>query len=83
MQARDFGKLLLGVSEFALKPGEAAGVVDHPVLGGPLGSQPLQHDGPVVVVDVEDGVGSVELLDLETGRRTMLAPDGSHPRWLP
>jgi hypothetical protein len=37
----------------------------------------------VIVVDVEDGVGSVELLDLETGRRTMLAPDGSHPRWLP
>ncbi|HEX7173379.1 MAG TPA: Ig-like domain-containing protein [Candidatus Limnocylindria bacterium] len=37
----------------------------------------------VIVVDVEDGVGSLELLDLETGRRTMLAPDGSQPRWLP
>ena len=37
----------------------------------------------VIVVDVEDGVGGLELLDLETGERTMLAPDGSHPRWLP
>lgn len=37
----------------------------------------------VIVVDVEEGVGRVVLLDLETGRRTMLAPDGWHPRWLP
>jgi Bacterial Ig-like domain/WD40-like Beta Propeller Repeat len=37
----------------------------------------------VIVVDMDDAFGSLELLDLETGRRTMLAPDGAHPRWLP
>jgi hypothetical protein len=31
----------------------------------------------------DDRFGRVERIDLETGRRTTLAPDGSRPRWLP
>ena len=37
----------------------------------------------VVVLDVEDGIGRLEQVDLDTGERTPLAPDGSRPRWLP
>jgi len=37
----------------------------------------------VIVVAADEADGSLELLDLDTGRRTVLAPDGSHPRWLP
>ena len=37
----------------------------------------------VVVIAAEGERGSIELLDLETRRRTLLAPDGSRPRWLP
>ena len=37
----------------------------------------------VVVLAAEGERGSIELLDLETRRRTLLAPDGSRPRWLP
>ena len=37
----------------------------------------------VVVLDAEDGSGRLELVDLDTGERTPLAPDGSRPRWLP
>jgi hypothetical protein len=37
----------------------------------------------VIVVAEEGSVGSVELLDLESGDRTPLAPDGASPRWLP
>jgi hypothetical protein len=37
----------------------------------------------VIVVAAEDEVGSVELLDPATGRRTVLAPAGARPRWLP
>jgi hypothetical protein len=37
----------------------------------------------VIVVDAEDGVGRVELLDLDSGERSLLAPDGSRPRRLP
>lgn len=37
----------------------------------------------VIVVAAEGSVGSLELLDLESGERTPLAPDGAAPRWLP
>jgi hypothetical protein len=37
----------------------------------------------VIVVADEGAVGSVELLDLESGDRTPVAPDGASPRWLP
>jgi len=37
----------------------------------------------VVVVDAVEGTGRLELVDLDTGERTPLAPDGSRPRWLP
>jgi hypothetical protein len=58
-----------------VQPGEAAGVVDHPVLGGRVGAQPLQHDGPVVRVDVEDArdhagvLGQAQRGDLPVERR--------------
>jgi hypothetical protein len=37
----------------------------------------------VVVVDAGEGTGRLELVDLDTGERSPLAPDGSRPRWLP
>jgi hypothetical protein len=37
----------------------------------------------VVVVDAEEGTGRLDLVDLGTGERSPLAPDGSRPRWLP
>ena len=37
----------------------------------------------VIVVDSENGVGRLEVLDIDTGNRSPLAPDGSRPRWLP
>jgi hypothetical protein len=37
----------------------------------------------VIVVDAEDGIGRLELLDLDSGERSPLAPDGARPRWLP
>jgi len=37
----------------------------------------------VIVVADEGAVGSLELLDLESGDRTPVAPDGASPRWLP
>ena len=37
----------------------------------------------VIVVDADDGDGRLELFDLDSRRRAVLAPDGSHPRWLP
>ena len=37
----------------------------------------------VIVVADEGSVGSLELLDLESGERTPVAPDGASPRWLP
>lgn len=38
----------------------------------------------IVVADSDsDSMGSVELIDLESGARTPLAPDGASPRWLP
>ena len=37
----------------------------------------------VIVVAEEGSVGSLELLDLESGKRTPVAPDGASPRWLP
>jgi Bacterial Ig-like domain len=36
-----------------------------------------------VVLAEEGSVGSLELLDLESGERTPLAPDAAFPRWLP
>jgi hypothetical protein len=37
----------------------------------------------VIVIAAEGERGSIELFDIETRRRTSLAPDGSRPRWLP
>lgn len=37
----------------------------------------------VIVIAAEGDRGSIELFDIETRRRTPLAPDGSRPRWLP
>ncbi len=37
----------------------------------------------VIVIAAEGERGSIELFDIETRRRTLLAPDGSRPRWLP
>jgi hypothetical protein len=38
----------------------------------------------VVPLDDPDGTsGTLEHLDLDSGERTILAPDGAHPRWLP
>ncbi|MDQ2674494.1 MAG: Ig-like domain-containing protein [Chloroflexota bacterium] len=36
-----------------------------------------------LVLSEEGSVGSLELLDLESGERTHLAPDAALPRWLP
>jgi hypothetical protein len=59
---------------------------DEPVLAGAAvvaaGFAPGEA-AMVIVVDAEDGIGRLELLDLDTGTRTPLAPDGSRPRWLP
>jgi hypothetical protein len=60
-----------------------------------LGTPPAWASGRVVaaafapgeatmVVEVEDvGGARLELVELDTGRRTPLVPDGSRPRWLP
>ena len=37
----------------------------------------------VIVIAAEGERGSIELFEIETRRRTPLAPDGSRPRWLP
>ncbi len=37
----------------------------------------------VIAVAGEGSIGSLELLDLETGERTPVVPDGASPRWLP
>jgi hypothetical protein len=36
-----------------------------------------------IILAPEGSVGSLELLDLESGERTLLAPDAAFPRWLP
>ena len=59
---------------------------DPPVLAGDrvaaAGFAPGEP-AMVIVIAAEGERGSIELLDLETRRRTPLAPDGSRPRWLP
>ncbi|HEX9609696.1 MAG TPA: Ig-like domain-containing protein [Candidatus Limnocylindria bacterium] len=49
---------------------------DEEVLGAAFATG---EDAMVLVV----APGRLELLDLETGERTVLAPEGSRPRWLP
>ena len=41
-------------------------------------------EASLAIVLAEDGrVGSLELIDIESGERTPLAPDAAAPRWLP
>ncbi len=77
------GRLLL--SEGPEDSGEAvASTEDDVVLWAAFATG---EDAMVIVVAPrgdEDAVeGSLELLDLETGERTVLAPEGSRPNWLP
>ena len=57
---------------------------DERILGADFATG---EDALVIVVaprgDAEAVSGRLELLDLETGERTVLAPEGSRPYWLP
>jgi Big-like domain-containing protein/WD40 repeat protein len=58
---------------------------DETVLSGAFATG---EDAMVIVVvpprgEIEAGEGRLEHLDLATGERTVLAPDGARPRWLP
>ena len=61
-------------------PGERL-VEDARVVGGAF--SPGEPAMVVVLADGDDVVGSVELLDLDDGSRTLLTSEGSRPRWLP
>ena len=66
--------------------GELGGAAGEQILGDvALASAAFAPGEPamVIVVDAEDGTGRLELLDLEGGSRSPLAPAGSRPRWLP
>ncbi len=56
-------------------------VTDARVLGAEFA--PGEAAMVVVIAAEDEATGRVERLDLSTGRRTALAPDGSRPRWLP
>ena len=72
-----------GLLRIAESPGEmpsAEALAEEPVVAAAIApSEPA-----AVVVFAETGdVGAVELVDLDDGERTPLAPDGASPRWLP
>ena len=58
---------------------------DEPILADTIAGASFAPGEPaiVVVADAADGVGRLELLDLDSGARSPLAPDGARPRWLP
>jgi hypothetical protein len=55
-------------------------LTDEPVAAASIA--PSEPAAVVVFADSAD-VGSVELVELDDGDRTALAPDGAGPRWLP
>jgi hypothetical protein len=72
-----------GLLRIAESLGDAPAVealTDEPVAAAAIApSEPA-----AVAVFADTGVlGSVELVDLDDGERTPLAPDGANPRWLP
>ena len=72
-----------GLLRIADSPGEAPAaeaLTDEPVVAAAIApSEPAA----VAVFAETGGVGSIELVDLDDGARTPLAPDGAVPRWLP
>ncbi|MEP7082806.1 MAG: hypothetical protein ABI841_07505, partial [Chloroflexota bacterium] len=75
----------LYVSDGPDDPGEAAPATDDErVLGAAFSTG---ENAMVIVVaprgEAGAGSGRLELVDLETGERTVLAPEGSRPHWLP
>ena len=72
-----------GLLRIAESPNEApvgAAITDQRVAAVALA--PSEPAAAAVFAD-EGDVGSVELVDLDQGERTLLAPGGSSPRWLP
>jgi dipeptidyl aminopeptidase/acylaminoacyl peptidase len=70
----------LGVALTVVSAGIPTNVEDERVAAAAF----APGDAFMAVVLAEEGsVGSLELLDLETGERTPLAPDAALPRWLP
>ena len=66
-------------------PGRAArGTLDVTVAAAAFAAG---EDAMVIVVvpldDPDGSSGALELLDLDTGLRTLLTPEGARPRWLP
>jgi hypothetical protein len=76
--ATDRGWLGLTASEDEL--GDPASVDGGRVVAGAFA--PGESAMVIAVEDETDAVG-LELVDLDTDRRTLLAPDGASPRWLP
>jgi hypothetical protein len=56
-----------------------------PARSGRVVAAAFAPDEDTMVIEVEDVDGGprLELVDLDSGRRTPLVPDGSRPRWLP
>ena len=71
---------LLRIAETVNASPVGAALTDDPVAAAAFA--PGEPTAAVVFVD-EGGVGSVELVDLASGERTPLAPNGAIPRWLP
>ncbi len=71
---------LLRIAESLGEMPSAVVLTDEPVAAAAIA--PSEPDAVVVFAD-SGALGSVELVDLDDGERTPLAPDGAGPRWLP
>ncbi len=71
---------LLWIAESLSALASADVLTDEPVAAAAIA--PSEPAAVVVFADTAD-VGSVELVELDDGDRTPLAPDGAGPRWLP
>lgn len=81
------GTIAYATDEGALGTTTSVNAIDAPpaARSGRVIAAAFAPGEATMVIEVEDidGGPRLELVDLDTGRRTPLVPDGSRPRWLP